>query len=920
MLRIVESKSAAAAKKYFDSGLSRGDYYTVNDELVGRGSSEWLGRAAERLGLRGQVSREHFTNLCDNETPDGQGRLTARTRAERRIGYDINIHVPKSVSVALLLFERRELLDAFRAAVRDTIEHLELDIRTRVRVNGANEQRVTGNLVAAMFVHGTTRPIDGIPDPHLHAHVFVFNATHDPVENKWKALDISEVKRDAPQYESYFHSRLATRIEQLGYETCATRGRSWELAHVPDSLIEKFSRRTQEINQRADELRITNSKAKAELGAKTRRSKSETLPLAAVRENWESRLTDVERSALRDFAPLGSPRVAEMDRDAAVKQALRNCLRYRSMTSERQLLGETVRLGGATVASGSFQVAVERAGVQCVEVDGQRLLTTAESQRDMTSILSIAREGRGRCAAYLQAASQRGESSSRTGLRDELMNSQDSVTLLRAGGRVFPTELEKQLVAGLGGQSHRVLFVSGEAMVNQKSPAGQTVREFLDDYQARQKCEGRIIWVRNPERVPVRDLANLCQTAVGAQARIVLAAGRARRGRSVPGDMLSALERLAGLRSAQRESVRSTRDEQRKAFDELKRTKQAYRAETFERADASYRVTKNEPIHKEAAREFVEALQEKKTPIMLTSDDVLDLTREARVAMRDARLLKRDREFEKLTRRPFNDEQRRDARVYKRGDIVQFYKGAKGFRPGEKYEVLGRDFFGNVLARKGLFVEALPLSQSDRFALFSRSSIELARGEFIRITCSGRTKNERFGMEKLLSRRQQAVRLANFAMVGIKPPDRRYRVPRDSIHRVVGFTLRDDIKLENGWILPRDFGHLEYGYCALGGQRSIGSFGRILMVDLPSAGGRLPSLEGLVCERTPELRIVTPDAERVRAQFDREEQEHERADAGRDASFEQDWQRDRDHEQYGVRNRDQEREAQFAREEHQHER
>lgn len=910
MLRIVESKSGAAAKKYFVSGLSRGDYYTVEDELVGRETSEWLGRAAERLGLAGQVSREQFFNLCDNEMPDGGGQLTARTRAERRVGYDINFHVPKSVSVALLLFDRRELLEAFRAAVRDTIEHLEHDVRTRVRVNGVNEQRVTGNLVAAKFFHGTTRPIDGVPDPHVHAHVFVFNATYDPVEHRWKALDISEVKRDAPTYESFFHSRLAARIEQLGYETRSTGERTWELAHVPDSVIEKFSRRTQEIEAVAQARGITDPKEKAELGARTRRRKSESLPLAAVRANWEGRLTDVERAALRDFRPLGPMRARELDLDAAVEQALRNCLRYRSMTSERQLLGETVRLGATPATADQFQRALDRAGAQRVEVEGQRLLTTAESHRDMTAILNVAREGRGRCAAYLAESSQRDASSLRTELRDELMSSQDRITLLRAGGRTFPTELERQLVTELLSQSYRVVILSGDSRASEKVRARGTVREFLNDYQALQKSQGRVIWIRNAERVPVRDLAEICQIAVQAQARIVLAAGRRRGATPVPGEVLGALERLAGLRSAQRESARSTRTEQREAFQELKQAKQAYRADTFERADASYRVTKDEAIHKAAAREFVKALKEKKTPIMVTSDDVIDLTREARFAMRHARLLKSGRRFEKLTRLPFNDEQRRDSRVYERGQVVQFFRAAKGFRPGQKYEILGVDIWGHVLARKGLFVEALPLSKSDRFTLFSRSSIELGRGEFVRITCGGRTKNERFGMEKLLSRRQQAIRLANFAMFDIKAPDRRYRVPRNSVHRVAGFTLKGDIQLDNGWVLPRDFGHLEYGYCALGGQPSIGSFGRVLLVDLPSAGGRLPSLEGIVCERTPELRIVTPDAERVQAQFEREEPQHDGTDEGRCGGFDHEWQR----------GRDQEREAEFAREDYQHER
>ena len=42
--------------------------------------------------------------------------------------------------------------------------------------------RVTGNMVWAEFIHTTSRPVDGVPDPQLHAHCFVFNSTWDDQE------------------------------------------------------------------------------------------------------------------------------------------------------------------------------------------------------------------------------------------------------------------------------------------------------------------------------------------------------------------------------------------------------------------------------------------------------------------------------------------------------------------------------------------------------------------------------------------------------------------------------------------------------------------------------------------------------------------------------------------------------------------
>jgi TrwC relaxase len=56
-------------------------------------------------------------------------------------------------------------------AFRETMFDVELRMETRVRGadeggNQRDENRITGNMVYAAFVHTVSRPIDGIPDPH----------------------------------------------------------------------------------------------------------------------------------------------------------------------------------------------------------------------------------------------------------------------------------------------------------------------------------------------------------------------------------------------------------------------------------------------------------------------------------------------------------------------------------------------------------------------------------------------------------------------------------------------------------------------------------------------------------------------------------------------------------------------------------
>src|ERR1700675_3037226 len=152
MIRITQQDSAKAAKSYYTTA----DYYSEGQEIVGL----WGGKGASRLGLEGTVDKFSFERLCDNLDPRTGEPLTVRTRSERRVGYDFTFSVPKSVSLLYALSGDQDILGAFRSSVDETMREIEAEMKCRVRRGGRDEDRVTGEMTWAEFIHTTSRPVD----------------------------------------------------------------------------------------------------------------------------------------------------------------------------------------------------------------------------------------------------------------------------------------------------------------------------------------------------------------------------------------------------------------------------------------------------------------------------------------------------------------------------------------------------------------------------------------------------------------------------------------------------------------------------------------------------------------------------------------------------------------------------------------
>src|SRR5207245_2035319 len=99
-------------------------------------------------------------------------------------------------------------------AVGEVLVEIETHAATRIRQDGLNEDRTTGNLVLAVYQHDTSRELD----PQLHTHAVAANLSYDGTEGRWKALQASGIYERRAYLTEIYRNSLARELRMLGYE------------------------------------------------------------------------------------------------------------------------------------------------------------------------------------------------------------------------------------------------------------------------------------------------------------------------------------------------------------------------------------------------------------------------------------------------------------------------------------------------------------------------------------------------------------------------------------------------------------------------------------------------------------------------------------------------------------------------------
>ncbi len=777
MIRITQQDSAKGAKSYY----AKADYYSEGQELIG----SWGGKGAERLGLEGTVDKFSFERLCDNLHPTTGMPLTVRTRTERTVGYDFTFSVPKSVSLLYAMSGDQGIMEAFRGAVDETMREMETEMKTRVRIERQDRDRTTGNMVWAEFIHTTSRPVDGVPDPQLHAHVFAFNTTFDDEENRWKAGQFRELKRDAPYFQAAFRVRLAGRLQDLGFGVDRKRD-DFEITGIARDVLKRFSRRTALIEKVAGEKGITNPDRKAELGAETRERKAAALGWESLRKEWDARLTKEERQVLaavhrREHA-VARP---ERGEGLAVNHAIDHCFVREAVVPERKLVTEALKRGiGSVTVEGATREMQKRPLIRS-EPEGRKMATTKEMLALESQLIDFARKGRGRCRPLgdpKRPCSRDWFNDGQKAAVSHVLGSRDRVMIIRGVAGTGKTTLEQEIGEALAEAGRPVVALaqsvkaSREVLREQAGFAGaDTVARFLKDQQMQESARDGVILVDEASQLGTRDMHQVFELAEGLSARVILVGDRRQHRSVTAGEPLKLLEENAGIKVAAVTEILRQQGDYKKAAQALS---EGRTGEAFEELDKLGWIKQVEDgeRYQQLANAYLAAVEEKKRGdeaksalvVSPTHAEADRITAEIRAGLKAQGKLGQERLVNGWVATHWTEAQKSDPTEYEPGYLIQFSQNAPGYVKGSRMIVDNET--------------KPPITLAKRFEAYRPVQFTLAVGDRIRVTARGQTK------------------------------DGKHRLNNGSLLNVQGFTARGDIIVDHGWVIPREFGHLTHGY------------------------------------------------------------------------------------------------------------
>ena len=882
MLRITQSSSAGAAVKYYVEGLSKGDYYVGNDAAI-----SWGGKASERLGLSGDVSLEQFRSLAYNTNPVTGEKLNPRFSANRRVGYDFTFNATKSISMALEFSNddsvKKDIKQAWLKSVNDTMNEIEQNMQTRTHKGLATHDATTGNMVWASVTHDRSRPVDGIPSPHLHQHVYVFNTTWNERKQRFQAGQFGQIKKDAPYYESIFHNHLAKNLMDKGFAITNENGKA-ELAGISREGIMAFSERTKQIEAHAKEKNITDPKAKSEIGAKKRESKSNQRSEAEVGAAWKERLPNHDRKAIDNLrggsgnSSGGQTHAAEvavkehriqimlederkekqriqsnskpsMSAKQALAFALEHQLENNSTVSEKKLLATAINHGLGSV---TVEALKDEYDAQFVRIgtynNGERYITTEQVLREEKQMIDFAKDGRG-MYRYLTAIDYEIPEWFNKDQRiavQHIWASPDSVTMMQGDAGTGKTTVMQTVAKGIEQDGKQIFALAPTSdatnmLANDGFSNTDTLAQFLVNKKLQESAKGQVVWLDEAGMVGTKDMSALFEIADKQDMRVILTGDTKQHGAIRRGDAMRLLSQRAGINVVEVKEVQRQKPAlYKKAISWLGK---GGIKEGFEQLNemGAIKQIPDEVRYKHLAKDYLDAVDKGMSALVVspTNSEKDKVTDEVRIALKaSGKIDQEEKLFTVHKTLHLSEAEKKDIRIYKQGQHIELNQNITGFTKGERLEVIGTSMGRVDVKKQDGSLTSLAMRHADRFNLFEKEQIDIAKGDVIRITKGG--SSDIYGAK---------TRFSN---------GKRYSVE--------GFTEYGDIRLVGGRIISKNYGNFDYGIVSTSYSSQGQTVDKVIIANASESFGKATNLEQFYVSASRgkmEVTVYTDDKDRL---------------------------------------------------------
>ena len=815
MLTMKAQYSLRNAESYFREHLGVGDYYMEGRSVSG----QWIGEGARELGLSGVTTEKDFLNLCRNIHPRTDEQLTPRLNskrvsvdkdgnvhesANRRVFYDFTLSPPKSVSIAALVGNDQRIIEAHDEAVQVAMRELQIYAATRVRKQNQYAHRVTGNVVGAVFRHDTSRALD----PHLHSHCILFNATRDAVEDRWKALEACEMVTSQKFVRNVYYHELVRSLQRFGYGVENNPRGDFEIAGVSKELIDRFSKRHREIDEKTKEfLEREPDKAnqnikviRANIAHKERARKIKDVGIVKLQSIWGKQLSWKERWQISRLDKRHSPETSEkITAEQAVSWAEKHLFERRSVVHEHEVWRHALEhTRGQTLSLPEIKAATRKREYLRDEQFQGKIATREVFQREYNIVRLAQHQMRQYepLAANYQPSKRSLDDEQRKAV-EHILSSRDFVTLFRGGAGTGKSFTLREVKAGLNQAGHVVQVLAPQrqqvADLERDGFSGaQTVSALLkQNFLTR----GTVVIVDEAGQIGGQQMLELLSMIQTVKGRVILSGDTHQHGAVEASDALRAIEQYSGLGYAELTNIRRQNPGSAKTQAErrwLEQYKLAVRDAQQGKLGASFdRLDKQGAVvactladqQEKLTEHFLELFKNQQSTVVISQSwsEIHKVNEQVRLGLKARKLIgEAESAVTALERQDLTDAQKRDKRFYQPESVLVFNRPTAGFKSGSVGKLRGITY-KHLLIEADHRIRPVPFKELDKITVCQPKDLSLTSGDRLQLKANAQSQDGR--------------RLANGELVTVK-----------QIH------ADGRIDLNDGRTLPKQYRQFVRGY------------------------------------------------------------------------------------------------------------